>query len=178
MPFSVLLLTAASSERHITGYGGDRVSMKADLLPGEIALFFDKVDSDLVRNGLGMTGKKCCDGIIFHVLDQRTTICLVEMKSDNLGEAEKQVKYTYERLYTMLKDDCKSCRDRLKQIIWRVYIFRSGGGPKRDADTCVERLEKCGFESGNVVILGNSDITTFLRNGMTTFRKNSKRSSH
>ena len=47
MPFSVLLLTAASSERHISGYGGDRVSMKADLLPGEIVLFFDKVDSDL-----------------------------------------------------------------------------------------------------------------------------------
>lgn len=53
MSFSVLLLTAASSERHISGFGGDRVSMQGDLLPGEVVLFFDKVDGDLVRTSLG-----------------------------------------------------------------------------------------------------------------------------
>ncbi len=43
MAFSVLLLTAANSERHISGYGGDRVSMQATLEPGEIVFFFDRI---------------------------------------------------------------------------------------------------------------------------------------
>jgi hypothetical protein len=170
MPFSALLLTAASSERHITGYGGDRVIMKSDLLSGEVVLFFDKVDSDLVRNSLGMFHTHCCDGVIFRSYYRHIVICLVEMKSDNLGDAEQQIKDTHKHLSEMLKNDCKFCkRDQLDQIIWRAYIYRSGGGPKKDADVCVKNLEKYGFRSGNVAVLGNPDITTFLRSGIKTW---------
>lgn len=174
MPFSVLLLTAASSERHVSGYGGDRVSMQGDLLSGELVLFFDKVDSDPVRNGLGLANK-CCDGIIFRSYNQQMIICLVEMKSDSLGDAEEQVKTTYGHLQKMLNAQCIFCKDKLRQIIWRAYIFRSGGAPKKDAKACVESLEKAGFKKGNVVVLGNPDITDFLRNeGQFRDRKSHK----
>jgi hypothetical protein len=162
MPFSILLLTAASSERHISGYGGDRVSMQAALEPGEIVLFFDKVDGEIVRRGLGIPNTKCCDGIIFYTSRTQKVICLVEMKSDNLGVAEKQIETTYTRLHEMLRNECSSCRDSLNRLIWRAYIYRSGGAPKKDVDSCVERLEKY-FKRGNVVVLGNPDITKFLR---------------
>jgi len=178
VPFSVLLLTAASPERHLSGYGGDRVRMQGDLLPDELVLFFDKIDSDSVRNSLGMANK-CCDGIIFHSHDKQVIICLVEMKSDDLGKAEKQVKDTYEHLRKMLSAECMHCKDKLPQIIWRAYIYRSGGGPKKDAEACVRSLEKAGFKSGNVAVLGNPDITEFLREGISNWRqKASKRRTH
>ncbi|MBV9688861.1 MAG: hypothetical protein JO202_04020 [Ktedonobacteraceae bacterium] len=161
MPFSVLLLTAVSSERHISGYGGDRVSMQTPRA-GEVALFFDKIDGDIVRQSLGV-GKKCCDGIIFYAHGTQKVICLVEMKSANLGEAEEQIKETYTHLREMLKKECTFCKDYLQQINWRAYIYRSGAAPKKDADRCVERLEKCGFAKGNVKVLDNPDITEFLR---------------
>ena len=128
------------------------------------------MSSDLVRNSLGMPVGNCCDGVIFYAHGQQIIICLVEMKSDNLSNAEKQVKDTYGYLYKMLIDECKFCKDRLRQVIWRAYIYRSGGGPKKDVDDCVKKLEKLGFESGNVMVLGNPDITDFLRNGIRTFR--------
>jgi hypothetical protein len=75
----------------------ERFQMKDDLLPGEVVLFFDKVDGDLVRRSLGMETRQCCDGIIFYKKRERVVICLVEMKSDNLGEAEMQIKGTYDQ---------------------------------------------------------------------------------
>jgi hypothetical protein len=172
MPFSVLLLTSASSERHISGYGGDRVSMKSDLLPGEVVLFFDKVDRDVVRNSLGMSATKCCDGIILYLNGRRTIICLVEMKSDDLGKAEMQIKNTYKNLRERLNAECTFCKETFKQISWRAYIYRSGGAPKKDVDTCVDALEKAGFERGNAVVLGNPDITSFLRGDIKTWKRN------
>src|SRR5579885_1517199 len=67
MPFSILLLTSASSKTHITGASSDRVSMKRNELESdELVLFFDKVDEGPARKALGMDDKKCCDGIIFY----------------------------------------------------------------------------------------------------------------
>lgn len=163
MPFSVLLLTAANSERHISGYGGDRVTMKDKLQPGEVVLFFDKVDSDIVKSSLNIMGEKCCDGIIFYSRGNQKVICLVEMKTSNLGQAEEQIKTTHTRLAALLRQECKFCEDYLKQVIWRAYIYRSTGIPSQQASTCVDRLLAYGFKKGNVVVLGNPDITTFLR---------------
>src|SRR5579885_3175420 len=53
MPFSILLLTSGSSERHITGEDGTRVSWVGKLLPGELVLFFDKVDRGPASLALG-----------------------------------------------------------------------------------------------------------------------------
>ncbi len=163
MPFSVLLLTAAGSGRHISGHGGAKVSMP-NPLSNEVILFFDKTDRDEVKRGLGLSkDRKCCDGIIFYSLDTRKVICLVEMKSGSLGEAEEQIKSTYERLQVLLKKECESCNDYFKQITWKAYIHRSTGGPSRQAEECVEKLESYGFSKGNAVVLGQSDITNFLR---------------
>jgi hypothetical protein len=176
MPFSILLLTAASSERHISGYGGDRVHMADKLLPGELVLFFDKVDSDVVSKGLGLLGKKCCDGIIFYSHGSNKVICLVEMKSSNLVEAEEQIKSTYNRLQELLKAECRLCSDAIEQITWKAYIYRSSGGPKKDAMECVERLVQYGFKKGNAVILGQASITEFLRRTENTNVRKYKKS--
>lgn len=99
MPFSILLLTSANSERHITGAKSDRVSMEQNLRSGELVLFFDKVDEGPARAALGMVGQNCCDGIIFYKKnDTQNIICLVEMKHTNLDKAEKQIENTYDRL--------------------------------------------------------------------------------
>jgi hypothetical protein len=39
MPFSVLLLTAVSSKRQISGYGDSKVVMEGSLKPGEDILY-------------------------------------------------------------------------------------------------------------------------------------------
>ena len=140
MPFSVLLLTAADSGRHISGYGNTKVSM-SNPLSNEVVLFFDKTDRDEVKRGLGLQDRRCCDGIIFYSHDTRKVICLVEMKSGSLGEAEEQIKSTYERLQVLLREECKHCNDYLKQITWKAYIHRATGGPSRQAEECVEKLE-------------------------------------
>lgn len=161
MPFSVLLLTGVSSERHITGAKSDKVVMEQDLLPGEVILFFDKVDKDPIRQGLGMNNQLCCDGIIFYANKNQKVICLVEMKHSNLGEAKEQIKQTYGRLLTLLKQNCTACPGSLKQIIWQAYIFHSGAAPKGGYKDCEDDLKSCGFKEAWV--RGDRDIAKYLR---------------
>lgn len=160
MPFSILLLTDVSSERHITGAKGDRVIMP-DLLPGEVALFFDKVDGDPVRQSLGLNSQKCCDGIIFYANKTKKNICLVEMKTSNLGEAKEQIEQTYNRLHFLLKQNCASCQTYLKQIIWQAYIYHSGSAPKGGYRDCEDELKRLGFT--DAWVRGERDITRYLR---------------
>ncbi len=168
MPFSILLLTAATSKRHISGYGGDKVSMESNPGSGELALFFQlDEETGLVRRGLNMAGekKKCCDGLVFYAHDSeiKKIICLVEMKSNDLADAEEQIRATRDHLKQMLHAECKFCPDHLAQVTWAVYIYRRGSSPKQ-TDDCRLKLEKTyGFGEGTVAILGNSDIGPFLR---------------
>lgn len=168
MPFSILLLNATSSKRHITGYGGDRVSMEGNLKPGELALFF-QIDKPEVREALNMFTNdrkmKCCDGLIFYSQDdeEEKTICLVEMKSGKLHEAEEQIKATRDHLLEILQKECKNSKASLQKIRWKACIYRSGSSGKQ-TDIYREKLEKTyGFGKGNVTILGQSDISSFLR---------------
>jgi hypothetical protein len=176
MPFSVLLLTAASSERHITGYGQDRVSM-SKLIPGEVALFFDKIDiyETLAKKGLNIPqNQKCCDGIVYYAHEASKVICLVEMKGSKLENAAMQLKTTYEHLRQILETDCRNCRDIFNQITWRAYVYRSGAS-SQDTHKCTEMLTSC-FSRGNVVVSGNPDITSFLRReNETNKRKNTQK---
>ena len=168
MPFSILLLTSASSERHISGHGGDRLIMN-NLEAKEVALFFDKIDE--VRESLGM-GKqeKCCDGVIFYTRqtgkqstrDALKLICLVEMKSDNVQSASEQILSTYNHLVPLLKDECKACLTYLNRIVWCAYIYRSGTAPK-DSNKYIKKLTDHGFKRENVALSGNRDIAAFLR---------------
>lgn len=161
MPFSVLLLTGVSSERHITGAKSDRVKMEQDLRPGEVVLFFDKVDKEPICQGLGMSSQKCCDGIIFYANKAQKVICLVEMKGSDLGEVKEQIKQTYERLSALLKQECTSCPGNLKQIIWQAYIYHSGASPKGGYRDCEDYLKGCGFKEAWV--RNDRDISKYLR---------------
>ncbi len=176
MPFSVLLLTGISSERHITGDGGDRVVMEQRLLPEEVVLFFDKVDKDPIRVGLGMSNQKCCDGIIFYVSKAQKTICLVEMKHTDLGEARDQIKQTYDRLCMLLKQECSSCPGFLKQIVWQAYIYHSGTSAKGGYRDHEDNLKQYGFK--DVWVRSDRDISKYLRMEISADLRNKKTRHH
>lgn len=186
MPFSLLLLTATSPGRHITGSGKDRVSVDG-LQSGEFALCFDKVDTtEIVRYGLEIPrNQQCCDGVIFYTSGQLKVICLVEMKHSDIKAAAEQIKQTYNVLRQRLQKDvlrqklqgkcdvckevrecsfCKQIKDIFNGVIWRAYVYCSAASPLMDTDKCKTELLKC-FDKSNIAISGNTDITDFLRKG-------------
>ncbi|HZO74940.1 MAG TPA: hypothetical protein VFB60_22225 [Ktedonobacteraceae bacterium] len=171
MPFSILLLTSASSKTHITGEKGDKLSMeRGELQDGELVLFFDKVDAGPARLALGMNNQKCCDGIIFYKNNTQNVICLVEMKHTDPGDAKEQIKATYDRLKHLLDKECESCKDYLRQITWKAYIRCWGSSPTskyRDGDS----LKKYGFKDERMC--RDDDIINYLRGEMKA-RKNKK----
>lgn len=174
MSLSVLLLTMASSDKHITGRSGDRVSVNVQ--SGELVLCFDKLDdTTLARQGLGIpVGKKCCDGVIFYACEALRVICLVEMKHSHIEDAAEQIKMTYNYLYQQLKSDCQGCKGLWKDVIWRAYVYRSASH-NVDVEKCKRDLGK-DFAPGNIVVSGSDDITDFLRRGsVTKGRKDSQK---
>lgn len=170
MPFSVLLLTAANSERHITGASKDKVRV-GSLQPGELVLCFDKLDTtDIVRLGLGIPrNQKCCDGVIYYANGILKVICLVEMKHSRLDSAAEQIKRTYEHLYQRLKSECKGCEDVFKQIVWRAYVYRIGSSAV-NTEEC-KKILSADFGPGNVLVSSNPDILRFLRGENETVRR-------
>ena len=169
MPFSILLLAAGSSERHITGAFGQKVIIDGSRLqPGELVLCFDKLDTtDLIRQGLGMLQEqKCCDGIIYYARGTLKIICLVEMKGSKLNNAAAQLKATYDHLQQILKTDCQNCKHLLNQITWRAYVYRSRAA-MQDIQKCQEILINY-FGKENVAVSSNLDITGFLRGESVT----------
>ncbi|GEM_PF-2563255 len=170
MPLSVLLLTAANSERHITGASRDKVTV-GSLQPGELVLCFDKLDTvDIVRLGLGIPrNQKCCDGIIYYANRVLKVICLVEMKHSRLDSAAEQIKRTYEHLYQRLKSECKGCEEIFQQIVWRAYVYRTGSSTV-DTEEC-KKLLRDKFGPENIRVSSNPDILGFLRGENDTVRR-------
>jgi hypothetical protein len=164
MPFSRLLLIAASSKRHIAGASGDRVSMEGNLSSGEVTLFF-KIDEDIIRSSLNMQEMKCCDGLVFYARDgeEKKTICLVELKGSNLKEAAEQINTTRERLEEILRSECSSCSSYLKQIIWKACIYRRNCSVDQKEDC--KRLLLKRFRREDITFLYGSknDVGAFLR---------------
>jgi hypothetical protein len=167
MPFSILLLTAASPKKHISGNGGDKVKWDVPLKPDELVLFF-QIDDEKLTKPLKMfinkDKKKCCDGLIFYSPDEESlkTICLVEMKSKSLQEAEEQIVQTKEHLIKILGRDCENSKVLLQRIQWKAYVYRRFSSPKQ-TDACRTKLKDYGFGKGNVAILGQPEISSFLR---------------
>lgn len=164
MPFSVLLLTAASAKRQIKGAGYSQVVMNGQL-SGELALFF-QIDQDAVRRGLKMQDKKCCDGLIFYARDgeNKKTLCLVELKTNNnLGDAAEQIINARNHLARMLKAECQSCNDYLEQVVWRVCLYRHSSSQKQSAE-CARKLKEAGFKEIDIAYLrGDGEVGPFLR---------------
>jgi len=165
MPFSVLLLTAASAKRQIKGKGNSQVVMSGQPVSGELALFFS-IDQDSVRRGLNMQGKQCCDGLIFYTRDgeKKKTLCLVELKTNhNLGDAAEQIIEARNHLARMLKAECQSCGDYLEQVVWRACIYRHSSSQKQSAE-CAYKLKDAGFREIDITYLrGDGEVGPFLR---------------
>ena len=164
MLFSVLLLTAASSKRSISGSRGSTVVMQGQLQPGEVVLFF-QIDKDRVRSGLNMRGEgaKCCDGLVFrsHDDEDKKTICLVEMKTGTFNKPEDQIIETRQKLEPMLENDCRLCRERLGSIKWVACIYSHASSQIQAAD-CKNKLKNAGFREIIFMNQGSNDLGSFL----------------
>jgi hypothetical protein len=166
MPFSVLLLTAASSKRSISGYRDSKVVMNGQLQSDEVILFF-QIDRDEVRSGLDMLreGMKCCDGLVFRSHDNgQKIICLVELKSEDMNQPEDQIISTRRHLEQLLAKECRLCSDYLRQITWKACIYRHTASQTQTAE-CSRKLRAAGFSGSNITFVdrGQNDIGRFLR---------------
>ena len=167
MPFSVLLLTAASSKRSIVGVGNSKVVMEEQPRPGEVVLFF-QIDRDEVRSGLDMRreGMKCCDGLIFRSQDDdaQKVICLVELKSNSLGNPADQIIATRRHLEHLLGQECRLCSDYVRSIKWKACIYRHTSSPMQVTDA-KKKLREAGFKENDIILMnrGHHKIESFLR---------------
>lgn len=172
MPFSVLLLTAASSKRSISGYRDSKVVMNGDLRPGEVVLFFQM---DRARAGLNMhrDGVKCCDGLIFWSQDDevKKKICLVEMKSNTLGDPADQLVDTRRHLEQILQNDCRFCNIQIK---WMACIYHHSSSQAQVAGSR-QKLKEARFDEIVVLHRERNDIGPFMRGEADSSTRNRNR---
>lgn len=166
MPFSRLLLIAANTRKYIVGKRReDKVELKSKDAPDSqpssqsdgLALFF-QIDDEEIRRSLTLQGDgvKCCDGLIFYAQDGRAerVICLVEMKSSNTGEADKQIAETRSRLKDML--EAEFCGDYMHRITWKACLYRSHAF-LGETESIKRNLVKYGFKPEDIVFLDKTD---------------------
>lgn len=165
MPFSVLLLTAASSKRSIIGFRGSKVVMDERPQPGEVVLFF-QIDKDHVRAGLNMRGQgvSCCDGLVFRSQDEedKKTICLVEMKTGTFNDPADQIIRTHEKLSPMLANECSRCSEHLVKVKWTACVYSHASSQVQVAN-CKKKLREAGFREIFFADEQHNDIGAFLR---------------
>jgi len=180
---SRLLLVAASSKKYIAGKGNDKVIIKPlsrtfmsgnDPYTGEVILFFQLDDprdqEKLVSRSLGMQANdKRCDGLIFYAQDEEEekVICLVEMKSTNIGEAAQQIKSTKNHIQGLLREECDThCHRQLQRIKWKASFYHHGASQDEVASV-LKQLKKEGFADYNDFTPANNDIGPLLRGKMS-----------
>jgi hypothetical protein len=189
VPFSRLLLLAISSKKYIAGKDKrDKLWVKPkaalsasslDTYAGEVVLCFQLDDPDdqerqrHIAYSLGIEDEsKRCDGLIFYARDDDDlkVICQAEMKSINLGEADKQLKSTRQAIENLLKNECGTyCADELKRIQWKACFYHNCSSPSEVAKV-MKRLKDAEFDDVDNFQSSNSDVGPFLR-GETDLRK-------
>lgn len=133
--------------------------MAGELRSGELVLFFQIDDEDkVVRRGLKMLDTKCCDGLVFYARDgeKKKIICLVELKSNDLGDAAEQISITRNNLAEILQAECHACSDYLSYVIWKACIYRYSSSPKQVSD-CKNTLRRAGFKENDIILLRGRD---------------------
>jgi len=168
--FSRLLLAGASSKKYIVGNNGkDRVIVSPKFLnpgpgreafEGEVILCF-QIDEESegdgqVAHSLGFQGDDSrCDGLIFYSQDGESEkiICLVEMKSTNLGDADEQIIQSKTHIKNLLVREChalpqecrEDCENQINSIKWKACVFHHGSSPL-DIQAILKRLKSSGFK--------------------------------
>ena len=183
MSFSRLILVAANSKKCIVGEGKDKVCVSAKLsLPGrdayegEVVLCFQLDDrADLqkrVPRSLGIPdSNQRCDGLVFYSQDEKAEkiVCLVEMKSMNIGGAEDQLISTKEHIEQLLRKECAAlpescqadCRRQITNIIWKACIYHHGASPD-EFERIQKRLRENGFTDFQSLTSADHDLRPLL----------------
>lgn len=182
MSFSRLLLAAASSKKFIAGEGNDKIVISPkislagrDAYEGEVVLCFqldDRRDGERrVARSLGLQANDPrCDGLIFYAQDgeESRTICLIEMKSRDIGEAAEQIKHTKRHVenllheeYSILPQGCHTdCRRQIGHIKWKAGIFHHGSSPRMES--ALDELMSEGFSDVRPFTSANNDARALL----------------
>lgn len=147
MPFNTLLLRGLI---HGTSVEENGVRVVAHEQKGEKVLVFrlDTRDKSIAK-ALQLSGGIC--DFLF-LLSQETllangekvyqrTLCLVELKGEDVEHATEQVINTYKHLNAVLKNDA-SCLSFLKNVTWKAYICSNRHSPIVKNRACMESLIK------------------------------------
>ncbi len=183
MSFSRLILVAVNSKKCIVGEGKDKVCISAKLsLPGrdayegEVVLFFqldDRTDPHKrVPRNLGIPdSNQRCDGLVFYSQDEKAekVVCLVEMKSTNIGGAEDQLISTKEHVEQLLRKECDSlpencqadCRGQITNITWKACIYHHGASPD-EFERIQKQLKDRGFTDVAFLTSADPDLRPLL----------------
>ena len=147
MPFNTLLLQGLM---HGTSVEENGVHVIAHEQKGEKVLVFrlDTRDKSTAK-ALQLSGG-ICDYLFLLSKETLTansaktyqrTLCLVELKGEDIEHATKQIINTYKHLNTILKND-SSCFTFLKNITWKAYICSNRRAPIVTNRTCIDSLLK------------------------------------
>jgi hypothetical protein len=181
--FSRLLLAAANSRKFIVGEGIDKIvvsprgnSANRDPFEGEVVLCFqldDRRDGEKrVARSLGFQPNDSrCDGLIFYAHDTEDSrvICLVEMKSTNLGNAGDQIIQTKRHLEGLLREECyvlpqecqEDCERQITRIKWKACLFHHGSS-QSDVQNILRQLKSKGFSDVRAYTSADNDARQLL----------------
>lgn len=156
MPFNTLLLHGFI---HDTSVEEKNVRVVAHQKDDEKILVFHLDTRDrLIRDTLKVPdGTGLCDYLFFYSkLDAKTkkyarTLCLVELKGEDIQHATDQIIDTYKHLYRTLKSD--SCCPPLQNIFWKAYICYNANSPIKQKRPFEDKLH-------NTKYFKNIDITS------------------
>lgn len=184
MSFSRLLFVAANSRKQIVGEGNDKVVISAnnfipqrDPYQGEVILCFqldDRNDQEKrVPHSLGIPNEaQRCDGLVFYSQDEQATrvICLVEMKSTNVAEAEQQIISTKRHIEDLLLQECHALQDKyranaIKQITkikWKAAIYHFGASEDKVNDILLDLKKNYGFDDARRLTYSKNDLRPLL----------------
>ncbi len=181
MPFSRLLLIAANSKKYIHGQKKDKDKIIItprmgntygnDPFAGEIILCFQIDDKEKgVPQCLGINQNKHCDGLIFYAQDEsdKITLCLVEMKSNDISQTAKQIIATREHIKNLLCKD--GCEEYLNKIRWKACFYHRSCA-KNDISMALKTLKEAEFEDVTRCDHTNNDLGPFLRGEKYTVKK-------
>lgn len=147
MPFNTLLLHGLVHGKSVKENG---VSVTADERAGEKILIFklDRKDKSIAK-ALQLSGGICdslfllsreASGMNGAQMHQRT-LCLVELKGEDVQHATEQIINTYKHLSEMLKKDPK-CLPFCRAVTWKAFICVNRRSPINMTKTSIDDLHK------------------------------------
>lgn len=172
MPFNTLVMVCPTSNKTSFSGTGSKVSMTPN--SNEKVFFFDigmqAVANSLLRQDWGMKDDEpLCDGIIYYtdVNQNKTIICLVELKGRQLNHALDQVVHTQKVMRQVLKETLakRASNPHFSNVIWRGYIYQNKSAPSniKLLQGEIEKAEKKFGGTQNFQISKAADIGVFLR---------------